>query len=420
MVLSSRYRVTQSAAWLVVAAFVLAVGGCKRSPAAEPFSAGTGWKLVVEPIPSPASGTTTAPQLTVRGDRAILSWLETADARTALKFAERTSAGWSEPRVVASGSDFVTNAADVPSVRALADGTLAAHWNQQYGDDPEAYSLQLSWSKDGGRTWSPPATPHHDSTKTQHGFGSLFQAPGSGLGVIWLDGRATDPGAPDGANGSMGLWAAVYGADGRQVSEAPIDTRVCECCQTSVAETAEGVIVAYRDRSAEEVRDIYVTRLAGGGWSPPAIVHNDGWKINGCPVNGPAVDARDRHVAVAWFTAGATDGEAFIAFSDDAGRTFSQPIRVDEHACRGHLDVELLADGSAAVSWTESTEGHSQVKVRRVEQGGARSPAVNVARVSSPEYPRLAHGPGELLLTWSEIENGYSHVRTARASLPSR
>jgi hypothetical protein len=185
-----------------------------------------------------------------------------------------------------------------------------------------------------------------------------------------------------------------------------------------VAETSEGVIAAYRDRSTGEVRDIYVTRLVGGAWSPPAIVHNDGWKINGCPVNGPAVDAKDRHVAVAWFTAGSHDGEAYLAFSDDAGRTFSRPIRVDDAACRGHVDVELLPDGSAAVSWTESAEGHSQVKVRRVEQNGARSPAVSVARVSGTEYPRLAHGRGELLFTWSEIENGYSHVRTARASLP--
>jgi hypothetical protein len=253
------------------------------------------------------------------------------------------------PSVVASGSDFVTNAADVPSVRALADGTLAAHWNRQYGDDPEAYSLLLSWSKDGGSTWSPPTTPHHDSTKTQHGFGSLFQAPGSGLGVIWLDGRKTDPSA-DGENGSMGLWAAVCRADGRR-SRGSINARVCEC-QTSVAETAEGVIVAYRDRSAEEVRDIYVTRLADGAWSPPAIVHTDGWKINGCPVNGPAVDARGRHVAVAWFTAATKDGEAFIAFSDDAGRTSRNHSR-RRPACRGHLDVELPSDGSAAVSWTE-------------------------------------------------------------------
>jgi hypothetical protein len=419
LVLVQPRRPTGFAAWSLVAA-CLAVGGCRKPPATGATDAHSGWKLAVEPIPSPASGTTTAPQLTVRGDRAILSWLETADARTALKFAERTPSGWSDPRVVASGTDFVTNAADVPSVRALADGTLAAHWNRQYGDDPEAYSLQLSWSKDGGSTWSQPAMPHHDSTKTQHGFGSLFQAPGAGLGVIWLDGRATDPSAPDAANGSMGLWAAVYGTDGRQASEAVIDKRVCDCCQTSVAETPEGVIAAYRDRSAEEIRDIYVTRLVDGAWSAPAVVHNDGWKINGCPVNGPAVDARGRHVAVAWFRASTNDGEAFIAFSDDAGRTFSQPIRVDDATCRGHLDVELLSDGSAAVSWTEATEGHSQVRARRIEQNGTRSPAVSVARVSGAEYPRLTHGAGELLFTWSEIENGYSHVRTARASLPSR
>ena len=82
--------------------------------------------------------------------------------------------------------------------------------------------------------------------------------------------------------------------------------------------------------------------------------------------------------------------------------------------------AQLLPDGSAAVSYTESTEGQSQVKLRRVEQSGARSPAVSVARVTGAEYPRLAHAPGELLVTWSEIENGYSHVRTARAVLPSR
>jgi hypothetical protein len=407
------------AAWSLVAA-CLAVGGCRKPPAAGAKDAYAGWTPAVQPLASPASGTTAAPQLTVRGERAILSWLETADARTTLKFAERTGTGWSEPRVVASGPDFVTNAADVPSVFVLADGTLAAHWNRQYGDDPEAYSLLLSWSKDGGSTWSPPVTPHHDTTKTQHGFGSLFQAPGFGLGVIWLDGRATDPSAPDGANGSMGLWTATYGVDGRQVGEQSIDARVCECCQTSVAETAEGVIAAYRDRSAEEVRDIYVTRLVGRGWSAPAIVHSDGWKIEGCPVNGPAVDARGPHVAIAWFTASTNDGEAFIAFSDDSGRTFSPPVRVDDKACRGHVDVELLADGSAAVSWTESAEGHSQMKVRRVEQNGGRSNAVSVATISGAEYPRLAHGRGELLFTWSEIENGYSHVRTARASLPSR
>jgi len=372
------------------------------------------WTVTPEELPSPATGSSTTPQLTVEGERTILSWLELADSGTTLKFAERTSSGWSEPRAVASGDNFVVNAADVPSVRALSDGTLAAHWLLEDGPDPEAYKLPLSLSKDGGRTWSRPMNPNHDRTKTQHGFASLFQAPGAGLGVVWLDGRATNPDGPEGANGSMSLYGAVYDRDAKQISETAIDARVCDCCQLSAVATSEGVIVAYRDRTADEIRDIYVTRLVDGHWSPPTPVHADGWKIDGCPVNGPAVSARGRDVAVAWFTAKTGEGQAFAAFSQDGGRTFGQAIRVDDAVSRGQVDIELLADGSAAVTWVEFSNERSQFKVRRIEQSGARSPAVAIADISGSQYPRLAQSRGELLFAWTAVP---PRVRTARASL---
>ena len=44
----------------------------------------------------------------------------------------------------------------------------------------------------GGRVVDP-VSPHHDGTQTEHGFASLFQAPGAGLGMVWIDGRATRP-----------------------------------------------------------------------------------------------------------------------------------------------------------------------------------------------------------------------------------
>src|ERR1700674_335900 len=99
------------------------------------------WMLTVESLPSPAGDQSSAPQLTSEGDRTLLSWMERAGARATLKFAERTASGWSPPRSVTSGTDLLVNAADVPSVRALADGTLAAHWMQNNGTDPEAYNL---------------------------------------------------------------------------------------------------------------------------------------------------------------------------------------------------------------------------------------------------------------------------------------
>src|SRR5205814_10730752 len=108
-------------------------------------------------------------------------------------------------------------------------------------------------------------------------------------------------------------------------------------------------IVAYRNRSAEEARDIYVTRFTGDAWTVPARVHDDGWTIDGCPVNGPAISASGRNVVVAWFTAPKDEGQSFIAFSRDAGRTFSAPVRVDDGGSLGRVDVEQLADGSAVV-----------------------------------------------------------------------
>ena len=391
---------------------LLTAGGCSTPPDRERASRidlGT-----AEAVASPATGSATSQQLTNSGDRMILSWLESANFRTTLKFAERTGAGWSEPRAVSVAADIVTNAADVPSVRALADGTLVAHWLQEDGADPESYRLPLSWSKDGGLTWSPPATPHHDRTQTQHGFGTTFRAPGGGLGIVWLDGRATSGG------GDIGLWSATFDRDATQTGETTIEPRACECCQTSVAETSEGAIVAFRGRSAEETRDIHVARLVDGRWTAPAVVHNDGWRIEGCPVNGPAVTARAKDVAVAWFTAATGEGHAFVAFSRDAGRTFERPIRIDDGSATGHVDAELLADGSVAVSWTEFVNDEPQVRLRRVDAAGSRSPSQTIGATMGMQYPRLAQGRDELLVAWSESENLFQRVRTARLPITSQ
>ena len=337
-----------------------------------------------------------------------------------LKFAERSASGWSTARTIASGKGLIINAADVPSVRALAGGTLVAHWTEQNGPDPEASTLRLSWSKDTGATWSPGVSPHHDNTQTQHGFASLFQAPGAGLGLVWLDGRATAAEGPN-ASDNMSLRASTYDAAGKQLREVAIDTRVCDCCPTSVAATSEGPIVAYRDRSPKDVRDIAVTRLAAGRWTPPVIVHRDNWTIEACPVNGPAVSARGRDVVVAWFTGLNDQGKTWAAFSHDAGRTFGAPVRIDDAMSTGHVGAELLKDGGAVVSWVEFANEQSQFKIRRLGTDGSRSAGVQVAGTAEARVggvPRIAIAGDEILLAWTETAGGASRVRTARATLP--
>jgi hypothetical protein len=397
---------------------VAAGASCMRGDARPALD----WTLRVEPLASPAGAASAQPQLTASEHGLVLSWLENAGSSTTFKFSERTATGWSDARPIVSGSDFFANWADVPSVVRLADRTLVAHWLQRSGPDTYAYDVRLTRSSDDGRTWSPGFSPHHDGTKNEHGFASLFDVRGAGLGLIWLDGRAMKPPATAGedAVGDMSLRAAVFDRDWSERSEDAIDVRVCECCPTAAAVTSDGVVIAYRDRSPDEIRNIYVASLVEGKWTEPAPVHDDGWRINGCPVNGPALSALGRDVAIAWFTVQEDRGQALVAFSQDAGRTFGAPIRMDDAGSLGRVDVELMLDGSAAVSWIELAGQQAAFKVRRVERTGRRSAAVTVTDIGANRnsgYPRMARRGAELVFAWTGTDDSL-RIKTAAALLP--
>ncbi len=382
------------------------------------------WTPAITSVSSPAGANSAQPQMTVSPRGVLLSWIERTSAGATLRFAERTTTGWSPARTVAAGDDWFVNWADVPSVLRLDDGTLAAHWLQKSGPETYAYDVRLAYSKDDGQTWSPSFTPHHDGTKREHGFASLFQMPGGGLGLIWLDGRAMGSaeghGSHGASEGAMSVRFGTFDTAWTQTSEMPVDLRVCECCPTTAAMTSDGPIVAYRDRSADEVRDIYVARLDNGKWSEPKPVHEDNWKIAACPVNGPMLSARGRSVVLAWFTVKNDVGHAFAAFSSDAGRSFGAPIRLDNDAALGRVDVALLPDGSAVATWIEFADQRSSFAMRRVEPSGGRSPFTTVTSIAGARasgYPRIAAHGDEIVFAWTENDAGQAVVKTASAPL---
>jgi hypothetical protein len=269
--------------------------------------------------------------------------------------------------------------------------------------------------------------PHHDGTTSQHGFASLVEMAGGQLGVMWLDGRnsAFDFDKPD--TGTMMLRFAAFDANWKQTADAEIDHRVCECCSTTAVVTSEGVLAGFRDRDDKEIRDMGVSRLEGGRWTPATLVSQDNWMIDFCPVNGPMLSARGRDVAAAWFTVKNDQGQAYAAFSNDAGRTWGAPVRLDDAGSLGRVDVEMLDDGSAVATWVEYAEGRSDFRLRRVDRSGVRSAAITVAGVSGGRasgFPRVARRGDELVFAWSESaspegdENGSLKVQTAVASLP--
>ena len=411
MIRSMRYR---HACVLACASMTAGVLTQAQRPTSSPAAA------AVAPVASPAGPNSGQPQLTASSRGVILSWVERDGANATLRFAERSATGWSVPRTVASGSNWFVNWADVPSVLRLSNGTLVGHWLQKSGPDNYAYDVRLSYSQDDGRTWSRSFTPHTDGTRTEHGFASLFQMPGAGLGLVWLDGRAMKPQAGHGdhaaGGGAMSVRFAAFDGNWKSVSEAPVDLRVCECCPTTVAVTSDGPIAAFRNRTEDDIRDIHISRLESGKWTEPKAVHNDGWKINACPVNGPMLSARGREVAIAWFSAKDDRGRAFVAFSNDAGRTFSPPIRLDDNGALGRVDLELMPDGAVVASWIELVDQRAQFRARRIDRSGTRSPATTVSDIAGGRtsgYPRIALRGDELIFAWTEGAEGATRVRTA-------
>ena len=398
-----------------------------------------GINLTPRALASPAAANSAQPQLTVSRRGVLVSWIERTGDLATLKFAERTASGWTAAQTVAAGRDWFVNWADVPSVLRLPAGALVAHWLQKSGPSTYAYDVRLSHSTDDGKTWSASYLPHHDGTQTEHGFASLFPM-GDGFGLVWLDGRGMNPSTHSGGNsgvrsgqeaggggehgggGAMSVRFGQFDRSFKQIAETAVDSRVCECCPTAAAVTAEGVITAYRDRSDDEIRDNYVSRFVKGKWTAPQPVFKDNWKIAACPVNGPALAANGRRVAMTWFTVKQEQGQAYLAFSDDAGATFAKPIRVDDGGSLGRVDVELLPDGTALATWIEFADQMAQFRARRIDRHGTRSAPVTVAGIAgsrSSGYPRAAVANGEVVFAWTEaVDGGGLHVRTAAARLP--
>jgi hypothetical protein len=222
--------------------------------------------------------------------------------------------------------------------------------------------------------------------------------------------------------GAMSVRFARFDQSFKQLEESLVDAKVCECCPTTAAVTAEGIITAYRNRSDDEIRDNYVARLVNGKWSTPAPVFADHWKIAACPVNGPSLSAKGHAVVMSWFTVKNEQGQAYAAFSQDAGKTFAPPIRIDDGGTLGRVDIEMLADGSALATWIELVDQRAQFRARRIERNGFRSAPITIAGIAgsrSSGYPRAAVANGEVIFAWTESgDAGSLRVRTVASRLP--
>jgi hypothetical protein len=333
------------------------------------------------PVP-PAAPTAADPYLlAARNGDLVMTWLEPGAKKAAFKLARLHGGAWSPVRTIIAAPDLHVSWARVPCVAEDSEGVLYANW-EQHGD------AKAGISRDGGTTWSAPVALSKPGAAGEHGFVSLAALPHGGVEAVWLDGP----------EGTMTLHSAAIDKSGHVTEAKQVDARVCDCCPTAITASAAGPIVAYRDRSADEIRDISVIRLQNGSWSAPRTLGHDNWKIRGCPVNGPQLDARGNAVVAAWFTAANDKPHVRVAFSKDNGATFGAPIDADDGKPTGRVDVAFVSDDTAAVSWLEDGE----LRVRLVHARGTREPATRAGAAPARTTPRMAAVGSTVYVAWAE------------------
>ena len=251
-------------------------------------------------------------------------------------------------------------------------------------------------------SWSQSFKLHKDNVEAEHGFVSMLPMPDQEFFVTWLDGRHTVNVSED--KRAMTIRGAFVTPEGEIYNSVELDGKVCDCCQTTAALTANGPVVIYRDRSDAEVRDMSIVRFVNDTWTSPKTLYNDNWKINGCPVNGPRAASIENTLVVAWFAAPNEASQVNVIFSEDAGEHFLKPIKVDLGNPNGRVDVDLINEQTAIVSWLED----ASIYARTVSKDGKLGKVVTISDTSekrSSGFPQLEIFKDRVFVAWTKVTN---------------
>jgi hypothetical protein len=328
--------------------------------------------------------------------------------------------------------------------RPGADPAIAVLWNA----NGTTTAVKVRRSFDGGRTFEPSITLQDSGAGGDRGWPALAMDGRGTVHAIWLDHRGLGEGTHHEHAGQTahadhegagthdgvamaqrsGLYYAGSDGDGVFSRERELSKGVCYCCKTAlVAGPDDTLYAAWRHVFPGDLRDIAFTMSRDGGRSFSEIVRvsEDGWAINGCPDDGPAmaVDAEGT-VHIVWPTAvgdAEPRGALFYASTRD-GQTFTPRTLVPTLGSPKPSHPQVVVDqaGRAIVAWDEFIDGRRVAAAREVRSQGAGIAFGNVMEIApdGPSlYPVLAATTEGLVAVWT-TGGEQSEVRVRTIALP--
>lgn len=399
-----------------LAALTIAACGTPSPPASGPNPA-TAVITPATPTPSAPSETTfengRSITLAAAPDGGVYA-LVGRDRALMIARSRTESAGFAEPVRATGDVPALVSPIERPALTVDRAGRLAVSWLEQRSDGQTA--VWLSRSADGGRSFAAltqlASTTAHETTMISTAFTEQTAL------ATWLE---------DGAL----MLARSGGEDGGSVVAArAIDDEVCECCQPDPLVQGQRVLIAFRNLAhdgADDLRDIHVIVSEDGGatFGESVPISDESWRINACPISGPALAASGDVVYAAWMDGRADRaktgdrGDVWLARSEDGGRTWSANARVNQQPQHLHTMPALAIDASGRlhVAWETHTPERTTIVYSTSDDQGATFAAPrtivssDAAGRGTPASPSLAiDTAGQVHLAW--VDRLGAHVQT--------
>ena len=348
-----------------------------------------------------------------------LSWISSNEGnKSTLNFSQLKEGKWTNTQTMATGSNWFVNWADFPA-HAINENLILSSYLKKSDSGTYTYDVILSLQKLSGEKVKEDFLLNTDGVKAEHGFVSIIPNHNQGFFITWLDGRNTVDKDLDEYHKPMTIRFAEITNKGDIIDESELDSATCDCCQTSIAVTNKGPVVVYRDRSDKEVRDIYIARKINGIWGVPTPIHNDGWEINGCPVNGPKVASNSNNLAISWFTVSNEKPTVNLSFSKSNGASFGTPIKINDDDAIGRVDVAFLNPQEVLVSYIEGDDVGTYLRIKKVSIDGKVSAPITISKIDGGRnsgVPQLEILDNEAFIVWTVLKGKKNQLKTVKLS----
>ena len=254
----------------------------------------------------------------------MLSWTE-KDAQGitsfCIAFSKDNGTTFGEKKTVYAGAGVSNSRLMRAKVLAKKDGSLVAVFANRTtapggnggggrGKGGRSSDIVYCTSTDEGATWSNPQSVDADpTTGIVRGFFDAAIMSNGEIAIVYLK---------DVANSTKHEerdLRLVITKNGVFQPEKVIDPVVCDCCNINLLTDANGALnVYYRDNN-DDIRDMATMTSADNGatFSAPQIIHNDGWKISGCPHSGAVSCIAGKSALVAWYSGAETESGVRLA-----------------------------------------------------------------------------------------------------------